>query len=184
MNWKKALFIILSILLLVSLIFNGILVYKLKQQSEPAVIEIVKNDTVIITKDSIITQYKYRTHYDTVFTTIYVDSNSLDTIKKEDTLHIPIDYKQASFKASKDSIDIEANIQYHGFKAEIDSVEFAYKLHYTQEVPKPKQKKFGWCITFGPSISYDITLDTQNKTFSYGPSVGVSVVIGPSYIIK
>jgi len=48
-----------------------------------------------------------------------------------DTLQIPIDYKQASFKTSKDSIDLEAKIQYHGYKAEIDSVEFAYQLHYT-----------------------------------------------------
>ena len=184
MNWKKALFIILSILLLVSLIFNGILVYNLKQQSEPAVIEIVKNDTVTITKDSIVTQYKYRTHYDTVFTIIYVDSSSLDTIKKEDTLQIPIDYKQASFKTSKDSIDIEADIQYHGFKAEIDTVQFKYNFHYTQEVPKPKQKKFGWCITFGPSVNFSFNYDMVGNRVGVGPGVGVSVVVGPSYIIK
>lgn len=180
--WKKALFIILSILLLVSLIFNGILVYKLKQQSEPAVIEIVKNDTITITKDSIITQYKYRTHYDTVFTTIYVDSNSLDTIKKEDTLQIPIDYKQASFKTSKDSIDIEADIQYHGFKAEIDSVEFAYKLHYTQEVPKPKQKKIGLVWNIGLYAGYG--LNFNNGQYYFSPEVGVGVSIGIGGIIK
>lgn len=182
MNWKKALFIILSILLLVSLIFNGILVYKLKQQSEPAVIEIVKNDTVTITKDSIITQYKYRTHYDTVFTTIYVDSNSLDTIKKEDTLQIPIDYKQASFKTSKDSIDIEAKIQYHGFKAEIDSVEFAYKLHYTQEVPKPKQKKIGFVWNIGLYAGYGINVN--NGQYYLSPEVGVGGSIGLGGFIK
>lgn len=182
MNWKKVLFIILSILLLVSLIFNGILVYKLKQQSEPAVIEIVKNDTVIITKDSIITQYKYRTHYDTVFTTIYVDSNSLDTIKKEDTLQIPIDYKQASFKTSKDSIDIEADIHYHGFKAEIDSVEFAYKLHYTQEIPKPKQKKIGLVWNIGLYAGYGINFN--NGQYYFSPEVGVGGSIGLGGFIK
>lgn len=184
MNWKKALFIILSILLLVSLIFNGILVYKLKQPSEPAVIEIVKNDTVTITKDSIITQYKYRTHYDTVFTTIYVDSSSLDTIKKEDTLQIPIDYKQASFKTSKDSIDIEADIHYHGFKAEIDTVQFKYNFHYTQEVPKPKQKKIGfvWYIGIGPSGG--VNFNVKDRTFDYGPSLGIQVGIGVGGYIK
>ena len=182
MNWKKALFIILSILLLVSLIFNGILVYKLKQQSAPAVIEIVKNDTVTITKDSIITQYKYQTHYDTVFTTIYVDSSSLDTIKKEDTLHIPIDYKQASFKTSKDSIDIEADIQYHGFQAEIDTVEFRYNFHYTQEIPKPKQKKIGLVWNIGPYVGYGINFN--NGQYYFSPEVGVGVSIGIGGIIK
>ena len=180
--WKKALFIILSILLLVSLIFNGILVYKLKQQSEPAVIEIVKNDTITITNDSIITQYKYRTHYDTVFTTIYVDSSSLDTIKKEDTLQIPIDYKQASFKTSKDSIDIEADIHYHGFKAEIDSVEFAYKLHYTQEVPKPKPKKIGLVWNIGLYAGYGINFN--NGQYYFSPEVGVGGSIGLGGFIK
>ena len=182
MNWKKTLFTILSILLLVSLIFNGILVYKLKQPSVPAVIEIVKNDTITITKDSIITQYKYRTHYDTVFTTIYVDSNSLDTIKKEDTLQIPIDYKQASFKTSKDSIDIEADIHYHGFKAEIDSVEFAYKLHYTQEVPKPKQKKIGLVWNIGLYAGYGINFN--NGQYYFSPEVGVGGSIGLGGFIK
>ena len=184
MNWKKVLFIILSILLLVSLIFNGILVYNLKQQSEPAVIEIVKNDTVTITKDSIITQYKYRTHYDTVFTTIYVDSSSLDTIKKEDTLQIPIDYKQASFKTSKDSIDIEADIHYHGFKAEIDSVEFAYKLHYTQEIPKPKQKKIGFVWYIGLGVGGGVNMNCTSKTFDFGPNFSLQGGIGIGGHIK
>lgn len=182
MNWKKALFIILSILLLVSLIFNGILVYKLKQQSVPEVIEIVKRDTITVIHDSIIEKVKWKTYYDTVFTTIYVDSSSLDTIKKEDTLHIPIDYKQASFKASKDSIDIEANIQYHGFKAEIDSVEFAYKLHYTQEVPKPKQKKIGLVWNIGIYAGYGINFN--NGQYYFSPEVGVGGSIGVGGIIK
>lgn len=181
MNWKKALFIILSILLLVSLIFNGILVYKLKQQSEPAVIEIIKNDTVTITKDSIITQYKYRTHYDTVFTTIYVDSSSLDTIKKEDTLQIPIDYKQASFKTSKDSIDIEADIHYHGFQAEIDTVQFKYNFHYTQEIPKPK-KKIGLVWNIGLYAGYGINFN--NGQYYFSPEVGVGGSIGLGGFIK
>lgn len=182
MNWKKALFIILSILLLVSLIFNSILVYKLKQQSAPAVIEIVKNDTITITKDSLITQYKYRTHYDTVFTTIYVDSSSLDTIKKLDTLQIPIDYKQASFKTSKDSIDIEADIHYHGFQAEIDTVEFRYNFHLTQEVPKPKQKKIGLVWNIGLYAGYGINFN--NGQYYFSPEVGVGGSIGIGGIIK
>ena len=182
MNWKKVLFIILSILLLVSLIFNGILVYKLKQQSEPDVIEIVKNDTITITKDSIITQYKYRTYYDTVFTTIYVDSNSLDTIKKEDTLQIPIDYKQASFKTSKDNIDIEADIHYHGFQAEIDTVQFKYNFHYTQEVPKPKQKKIGLVWNIGLYAGYGINFN--NGQYYFSPEVGVGASIGLGGFIK
>ena len=182
--WKKVLFIILSILLLVSLIFNGILVYKLKQQSEPTVIEIVKNDTVTITNDSIITQYKYRTHYDTVFTTIYVDSNSLDTIKKEDTLQIPIDYKQASFKTSKDSIDIEADIHYHGFQAEIDTVQFKYNFHYTQEIPKPKQKKFGFVWYIGLGVGGGVNMNCTSKTFDFGPNIGLQGGIGIGGHIK
>lgn len=148
--------------------------------SAPEVIEIVKNDTIVVTKNDTIfkERIKYVTTIDTAI--IFQHDSIIDTIY----VTLPDEHKEATFKKSQDSIDLEAKIQYHGYKAEIDSVEFAYQLHYTQEVPKPKQKKFGWCITFGPSLSYDITLDTQNKTWSNGPSAGVSIVIGPSYIIK
>lgn len=179
---KKALNWIFGILLLVSLILNGILVYKQCNQNTPECIEIIKNDTLLIVKDSIITKYKYRTHYDTIFTTVFIDTNSLDTIKKLDTLQIPIDYKQASFKTSKDSIDLEAKIQYHGYKAEIDSVEFAYQLHYTQEITKPKQKKIGLVWNIGPYVGYGINFN--NGQYYFSPEVGIGGSIGIGGIIK
>lgn len=48
----------------------------------PECIEIVKRDTITITNDSIIEKIKYRTHYDTIFTTVFVDTNTQDTMTK------------------------------------------------------------------------------------------------------
>lgn len=173
--WSIVLNFILGALLVVSLIF----LFR-SCNASPEVIEIIKNDTIVVTKNDTIfkERIKYVTTIDT--TIIFQRDSIIDTIY----VTLPDEHKEATFKKSQDSIDLEAKIHYHGYKAEIDTVEFAYQLHYTQEIPKPKPKKFGWCITFGPSLSYDITLDTQNKTWSHGPSAGFSVVIGPSYIIK
>ena len=142
-------------------------------------IEIIQNDTITITKRDTIFKEKIRyiTKLDTMI--LYEHDSITDTIY----ITLPIEHKEATFKANKDSLDLEAKILYNGYKAEIDSVEFAYQLHYTKEIPK-KEKKFGWCITFGPSINYGINLDIHNKTFNYGPSAGFSITIGPSYIIK
>ena len=99
-----------------------------------------------------------------------------------DTIEIPIEQKVSEFKIEKDSLKITEKIYHSGFHSTIDSIKLDYNWNY--EIPKPKPKKFGWCITFGPSINYGITLDTQNKTWTHGPSAGFSIVIGPSFIIK
>jgi len=67
---KVALNYIIGIILLVSLILNCILVYKLKQPSAPEVIEIVKNDTIVVTKNDTI--FKERIKYVTTIDTAII----------------------------------------------------------------------------------------------------------------
>lgn len=172
--WKKALNIVFGILFLVSLIFNGYSLYQMKHLDAPGTIYL--HDTVTITKDSIITKTKYKTVFDTIVEIQYKDTVLYDTIE------IPVEQKVSEFKIEKDSLKISEKIYHSGFHSTIDSIKLDYNWNY--ELPKPKPKKFGWCITFGPSINYGITLDTQNKTWTHGPSAGFSIVIGPSYIIK
>lgn len=169
----KAINWIIGILLLVSLICNGLQFYYLKHQSVPECVYL--HDTVTITKDSIITKTKYKTVFDTITEIQYKDTILHDTI------YLDIEHKVSEFELKKDSLTIREKIHHHGFKSEIDSVEFSYDWQYTFQ---PKKKKFGWCITFGPSINYGITLNVQNKTWTNGPSAGFSIVVGPSYIIK
>lgn len=169
----KALNWIIGVLLLVSLIFNGLQFYYIRHLDAPECVYV--SDTVTIHTDSIITKTKWKTHFDTIKEIHYKDTILHDTI------YMPIEHKVSEFELKKDSLTIREKIHHHGFKSEIDSVEFSYDWQYTF---KQKPKKFGWCITFGPSINYGITLDTQNKTWTNGPSAGFSVVIGPSYIIK
>lgn len=171
---KKALNWIFGILILGLLICSTLQFYYIKHLDAPEVIKI--HDTTIIKKDSIIEKIKYKTLWDTVVDLQYKDTIIHDTVK------IPIEHKVDSFTVKKDSLTITEKIHHSGFHSNIDSVEFNYSLNY--ELPKSKPKKFGWCITFGPSISYDITIDVQNKTWSNGPSAGFSIVIGPSYIIR
>ena len=134
------------------------------------------SDTVTIKKDSIITKTKWKTKFDTI-----IDVQYKDTIL-HDTIYMPIEHKVSEFELKKDSFELKQKIHHSGWHSNIDSVECSYSLNY--EIMKPKPKKFGWCITFGPSINYGITLDMQNKTWTNGPSAGFSIVIGPSYIIK
>ena len=174
MNWKKALNWIFGILLLAQLICNGLQFYQIKHQSVPGCVYL--HDTVTIHTDSIITKTKWKTHFDTITEIQYKDTIIHDTVR------IPIEHKVSEFKIEKDSLKITEKIHHSGWHSNIDSVELDYSFNY--ELMKPKPKKFGWCITFGPSINYGITLDTQNKTWTHGPSAGFSIVIGPSYIIK
>lgn len=172
--WKKVLNIVLGILLLVSLIFNGLQFYYIHNLDAPECVYV--HDTVTIHTDSIITKTKWKTHFDTITEIQYKDTVIHDTVK------IPIEHKVSEFSIEKDSLKITEKIHHSGWHSNIDSVELDYSFNY--ELKPAKKKKFGWCITFGPSINYSVTLDTRNKTWSNGPSVGVSVVIGPSYIIK
>lgn len=171
---KKTLNWVFGILILVMFFICGLQFYYLHNQSAPECIYLT--DTMVLYKDSIIEKIKYKTLFDTI-----IDLQYKDTII-HDTVRLQIDHKVDSFSIKKDSLTFNQKIHHSGFHSSIDSVEFNYSFNY--ELPKPKPKKFGWCITFGPSINYNITLDTQNKTWCNGPGVGVSVVIGPSYIIK
>ena len=170
----KALNWIIGVLLLVSLIFNGLQFYYIRHLDAPECVYLT--DTVTIKKDSIITKTKWKTKFDTI-----IDVQYKDTIL-HDTIYMPIEHKVSEFELKKDSFELKQKIHHSGWHSNIDSVECSYSLNY--EIMKPKPKKFGWCITFGPSINYGITLDTQNKTWCTGPSAGFSIVIGPSYIIK
>lgn len=170
----KAINCIIGILLLVSLICNGLQFYCLKHQSVPECVYL--HDTVTITKDSIITKTKYKTVFDTIVEIQYKDTVLYDTVQ------VPIEHNQSEFSIKKDSLTINETIWHSGFHSSIDSVKLDYSWNY--EILKQKPKKFGWCVTFGPSINYGITLDVQNKTWCTGPSAGFSIVIGPSYIIK
>lgn len=171
---KKAINWIVGISLLVALIICGLQFYYIHNQDVLGCVYL--HDTIVLRKDSIIEKIKYVTEWDTV-----IDVQYKDTII-HDTVRIPIEHKVDSFFIKKDSLTINEKIHHSGFHSVVDSVELEYTLNY--ELPKSKPKKFGWCITVGPSLSYDITLDTQNKTWSTGPSAGFSIVIGPSYIIR
>ena len=172
--WKTILNYIFAILFLVSLIFNGYSFYQLRHLDVPGTIYL--HDTVTITKDSIITKTKYKSVFDTITEIQYKDTVLYDTI------YLPIEHNQSEFSIQKDCLTINETIWHSGFNSTIDSIKLDYNWNY--EIPKSKPKKFGWSITFGPSINYGITLDTQNKTWTHGPSAGFSIVIGPSYIIK
>ena len=146
--------------------------------NSPEVIEIIKNDTIVVNKNDTIfkDRIKYVTTIDTAI--VFQCDSIIDTIY----VTLPDEHKEATFKKSQDSIDLEAKIQYHGYKAEIDSVEFAYKLHYTQELPKSKPKKIGLVLNIGPYIGYGINFN--NGQYYFSPEVGVGVSIGIGGIIK
>ena len=170
--WKKALFIILSILLLVSLIFNGYSFYQLRHLDAPGTIYL--HDTVTITKDSIITKTKYKSVFDTITEIQYKDTVLYDTI------YLPIEHHQSEFSIQKDSLTINETIWHSGFHSTIDSIKLDYNWNY--EIPKPKPKKIGIVWNIGPYIGYGINFN--NGQYYFSPEVGVGVSIGIGGIIK
>lgn len=168
----KAINWIIGILLLVSLICNGLQFYCLKHQSVPECVYL--HDTVTITKDSIITKTKYKTVFDTIVEIQYKDTVIHDTVR------IPIEHKVSEFELKKDSLTIREKIHHHGFKSEIDSVEFSYDWQYTFK-PK-KQRKWGLTWTIGPYIGYGINF--HNGQYYFSPEIGIGGSIGIGGIIK
>ena len=174
MNWKKALNIVFAILLLVSLIFNVYSFYQLSHLDAPECVYV--SDTVTITKDSIITKTKYNTKFDTIVEIQYKNTVLYDTI------YLPIEHNQSEFSIKKDSLTINETIWHSGFHSTIDSIKLDYSWNY--EIPKPKPKKIGIVWFVGPTITGGVNFNANNKTFDYGPSVGISVGVGIGGIIK
>ena len=174
MNWKTALNIVFIILFLVSLIFNGYSFYQLRHLDVPGTIYL--HDTVTITKDSIITKTKYKSVFDTITEIQYKDTVLYDTIE------IPLEHKVSEFKIEKDSLKITEKIYHSGFHSTIDSIKLDYNWNY--EMPKQKPKKIGIVWFVGPTVTGGVNFNANNKTFDYGPSVGISVGVGIGGIIK
>ncbi len=168
----KAINWIIGILLLVSLICNGLQFYCLKHQSVPEAIYL--HDTVTITKDSIITKTKYKTVFDTIVKIQYKD------IVLYDTVYLPIEHNQSEFSIKKDSLTINETIWHSGVHSTIDSIKLDYNWNY--EIAKPKPKKIGIVWNIGPYIGYG--LNFNNGQYYFSPEVGVGASIGVGGIIK
>lgn len=174
MNWKKALNIVFGILFLVSLIFNWYSLYQLRHLDAPGTIYL--HDTVTITKDCVITKTMWKTNFDTITEIQYKDTVLYDTI------YLPIEHHQSEFSIKKDSLTINETIWHSGFHSTIDSIKLDYNWNY--EIPKPKPKKIGIVWFVGPTVTGGVNFNANNKTFDYGPSVGISVGVGIGGIIK
>lgn len=172
--WKKALNIVFGILFLVSLIFNGYSFYQLRHLDAPVTIYL--HDTVTIHTDSIHEKIVYKTKFDTILKIQYKDTIIYDTIE------IPIEQKVSEFKIEKDSLKITEKIYHSGFHSTIDSIKLDYNWNY--EIAKPKPKKIGIVWFVGPTVTGGVNFNANNKTFDYGPSVGISVGVGIGGIIK
>ena len=172
--WEKVLNWIFGILFLVSLIFNGYSLYQLRHLDVPRTIYL--HDTVTITKDQVITKTKYKTIFDTIVEIHYKDTVLYDTV------YLPIEHHQSEFSIQKDSLTINETIWHSGFHSTIDSIKLDYNWNY--EIPKPKPKKIGIVWFVGPAVSGGVNFNANNKTFDYGPSVGISVGVGIGGIIK
>lgn len=168
----KAINWIIGILLLVSLICNGLQFYCLKHQSVPEAIYL--HDTVTITKDSIITKTKYKSVFDTIVKIQYKD------IVLYDTVYLPIEHNQSEFSIKKDSLTINETIWHSGVHSTIDSIKLDYNWNY--EIAKPKPKKIGIVWNIGPYIGYG--LNFNNGQYYFSPEVGVGASIGIGGIIK
>lgn len=172
--WKNALNIVFGILFLMSLIFNGYSLYQMKHLDAPGTIYL--HDTVTITKDCVITKTMWKTNFDTIVEIQYKDTVLYDTI------YLPIEHNQSEFSIKKDSLTINETIWHSGFHSTIDSIKLDYNWNY--EIPKPKPKKIGIVWFVGPALTGGVNFNTNNKTFDYGPSVGISVGVGIGGIIK
>lgn len=134
------------------------------------------HDTITIRKDSIVEKIKWKEKWDTITEIHFKDTVLFDTI------YLDMEHKVDSFTIQKDSLKIMEKIHHSGFHSTIDSVELNYEWQYTFQ-PK-KQRKWGLVWFVGPTITGGVNFNVNNKTFDYGPSVGLSVGVGIGGIIK
>lgn len=118
----------------------------------------------------------WKTNFDTIVEIQYKDTVLYDTV------YLPIEHNKSEFSIKKDSLTINETIWHSGFHSTIDSIKLDYNWNY--EIPKPKPKKI--CIVWfvGPTVTGGVNFNANNKTFDYGPSVGISVGVGIGGIIK
>lgn len=169
-NW------IVGIILLISLILNGILIYKQVNQSVPERLEI--HDTIIVKQDSIIEKTIYQTYVDTciIHDIVYMDS----VIKVTDTIRVPIEHKVSEFNIEKDSLRLNERIWHSGYRSVIDSIQVEYDWQYT--IPKPQPKRFGLVWNVGLYTGYGINFN--NGQYYFSPEVGIGGSIGFGGLIK
>lgn len=134
------------------------------------------HDTVTIHTDSIHEKIVYKTKFDTITEIQYKDTVLYDTIE------IPIEHKVSEFELKKDSFELKQKIYHSGFHSTIDSIKLDYNWNY--EIAKQKPKKIGLVWFVGPTVTGGVNFNANNKTFDYGPSVGISVGVGFGGIIK
>lgn len=168
----KAINWVIGILLLLSLICNGLQFYCLKHKSVPEVIYL--HDTVTIHTDSIITRTLYKSLHDTV-----IEIQLKDTIIF-DTIYLPIEHQQSDFSIKKDSLTINETIWHSGYHSTIDSIMLDYTWNY--EITKPKPKRIGLVWNIGLYTGYGINFN--NGQYYFSPEVGVGGSIGIGGIIK
>lgn len=145
------------------------------QQSKIEYIPI--HDTITITKEEIKEKTKVIYKKDTI---IKIDSLIIDN----DSIVLPIEYKQYKNRIVTDSTKTDLQIDYHGAYSNIDKVRIINNYFNKKETIVQKPKKIGltWCI--GPSIGFSGICDVSNKKFGYGPTIGITATVGIGGIIK
>lgn len=104
-----------------------------------------------------------------------------------DTIYIPSD--TILIKVQKVYEDTLSTIWVSGVEPQLDSVRYyiprdTVVIENTTTITQTKLKRNGWSITVGPYIGYGGFYNQQNNTLGFGPSVGLSVSVGYSYIFK
>lgn len=104
-----------------------------------------------------------------------------------DTIYIPSD--TILIKEQKVYEDTLSTIWVSGINPLVDSIRYYIPrdtviINKETTITKTKLKRNGWAITVGPYIGYGGFYNQQNNTLGFGPSVGLSVSVGYSYIFK
>lgn len=122
-------------------------------------IEIIKTDTITITKEIIkpVPHYITKIKNDTIITTDI------------DTLFLPIEQKQYITEINNDSVKGQIKAVLSGYNASLDTLQ--YNLSFEQKTLL-KQRK--WSFTVGPAIG--IGYDLNNKKFN--PYIGIGLTFG------
>lgn len=111
-------------------------------------IEVVKTDTITITKEIIkpVPQVITKFRTDTIITTDI------------DTVFLPIEQKQYLTEVNNDSVKGQIKAVISGYNASLDTLQ--YNLSF-QEKTLLKRKKWGWNVSLGCGVGYDL----QQKQF-------------------
>lgn len=167
MNMKKTIIIVLIIIALASLFFNGWQFYQRNHLSPTEPILVTLHDTLVIDSTRVVEHTKLQ----------YITKDSIQYVYKTDSvvdsIYIPIDIEHKTYRdtITNESTTYDIHIDYSGYNSNIDRLEIKTQWQKEVTIPQKKPRKFHISLQAGYYTGYNLV----DKRLYSGPGAGIGI---------